>query len=102
MTETGAVQGFLNLSTINHSCALSGEGFLTSIHQQVALLCFLLVPLVIGEQDHPEPIFTRLRHLQVLAVPFCCHTDCAVITVIGTLPWFTFNECLSGRLQIMC
>lgn len=71
---------------------------LTFVHQQAALLCLLLVPLVICEEDHLEPICVGL---QVLAVPFCGHADCTVVTVIGALPRFTFNECFSGRIEII-
>ncbi len=73
----------------------------TFVHQQAALLGLLLVPLIIGEEDHLEPICVTLRRLQVLAVPLHCHTDCTVVTVIGALPGFTFNECLSGRTNII-
>lgn len=74
---------------------------LTSVHQQATLLCLLFVPLVIGEEDHLEPIWVGLSCLQMLTVPFGCHADCTVITVIGALPRFTFNECVSGRIKMM-
>lgn len=100
------MQGFFKLIyNISLLCpkifSFSEEGLLTFVHQQAALLCFLLVPVVIGEEDHPEPISIRLRRLQVLAVPFCRHADCTVVAVIGALPRFTFNECLPGRLEII-
>ncbi len=81
--------------------SFSEERPLTFVHQQAALLCLLLVPLVICEEDHLEPICIRLGRLQVLAVPFCRQADCTVVTVIGALPWFTFNERLSGRIEII-
>lgn len=71
---------------------------LTFVHQQSTLLCLLFVSLVIGEENHLEPIW-GLGHLQMLTVPFGCHADCTVITVIGALPRFSFNKCISGRIK---
>lgn len=71
----------------------------TFVHQQTTLLCFLLVPLVVGEKHHLESICVGCS--QVLAVPFGCHTDCTVVTVIGTLSWFTFNKRVSGTTEII-
>lgn len=73
----------------------------TFVHQQAALLCLLLVPLIIGKEDHLESVCVGLRRLQVLAVPLCRHTDCTVVTVIGAFPRFTFNKCLSGKIEII-
>lgn len=67
---------------------------ITSVHQQSTLFCLVLIPLVVGKEDYMEPIFIRF---QMLAVPLGCHTDCPVISVIGSLPRFTFNKCLSGE-----
>lgn len=89
------------MSHLTHFCCVifSEKRLLTFVHQQAALLCLLLVPLIIGEEDNLEWVSVRLRLLQVLAVPFCRHTDCTVVAVIGTLPWFTFNECLSEKIN---
>lgn len=71
----------------------------TFVHQQVVLLCFLLVSQVIGEKDHPELISIRLAAFQMLTVPSGCHPDGTVVAVIGALAWFPFNECLPGKME---
>lgn len=78
--------------------SFSEERQLTFVHQQAVVFCFLLVPLVISEEDHLEAISASLGRLQVLAVPFWCHADCAVVPVIRALTWFSFNECLSEKM----
>lgn len=74
--------------------------FLTFVHQQATLLCFLLVAQVVGEQHHPETVLVTIRRLQVLHVPLCGNADGAVVTVVGALPGFTLDERLPSCMEI--
>lgn len=77
------------LSTRRHS--------VTFVHQQVVVLCFLLVSQIVGEKDHPELISIRPDTLKMLAVPLHCHADRAVVAIVGALSRFPFDERLPGK-----